>query len=80
MSDLCDQRMQNLIEGGLYQMNELEENIEQLESRIKQLDSLNHMMINGQHRLEEVVLKYQDRIKDQAATIDALLAQQAIIG
>lgn len=75
MSDLCDQRMQNLIEGGLYQMNELEENIEQLESRIKQLDSLNHMMINGQHRLEEVVLKYQDRIKDQAATIDALLAQ-----
>lgn len=35
MSDLCDQRMQNLIEGGLHQMNEFEEKIEQLEARIK---------------------------------------------
>jgi hypothetical protein len=32
MSDLCDQRMQNLMDAGEYQMNEYEKRIDELEA------------------------------------------------
>ena len=55
MSDLCDQRMQNLIEGGLHQMNEFEEKIEQLEARIKsQEETIDALLNQNKTQMEEL--------------------------
>lgn len=55
MSDLCDQRMQNLIEGGLYQMNEFEEKIEQLDAKIKDQEATIDALLNqNKTQMEEL--------------------------